>query len=156
MKKVKDVMSKNVIYFSPEDSIFYVAKVFSKKKIAGAPVVERGKVIGMISVTDIVKFLRTKLRIKGGRKFPSLSLLVLDIIQSGKNFIDLKRNMKKMVEAKVKNVMKKKVISIQPEASIFDAANLMEKKDVSRLPVISDGKLVGIVTRKDLLKMLID
>ena len=61
MKLVKDYMKKDVIYFTPNDSIFDVAKVFSEKNISGAPVVDNGQIVGIISETDIIKFMRLKL-----------------------------------------------------------------------------------------------
>jgi CBS domain-containing protein len=145
MKKVRDVMSTNVIYFSPENTIFEVAKVLSEKNISGAPVVEKEKVVGIVSTSDIVKFLKTKLKIGSVHEMPSLSLLFLDLVKTGKDFVELKKEVKKIENVKIKNIMSKKVVSIHPEASIFDAAELMDKHDVNRLPVIENEKLVGII-----------
>ena len=155
MKKVKDFMTKKVICFSPEDTIFKVAEVFAKRKISGAPVLKNGKVVGIISVSDIVKFINMKVK-KSFPSMPSLSLLALFLIKSGKDFIEFKKNLKKIADAKIEKFMSKKVVWIEPEASIFDAAYLMQKHDVNRLPVIKNGKLVGIITREDLVRALVD
>jgi CBS domain-containing protein len=155
MKKVRDVMSTNVIYFSPENTIFEVAKVLSEKNISGAPVVEKEKVVGIVSTSDIVKFLKTKLKIGSVHEMPSLSLLFLDLVKTGKDFVELKKEVKKIENVKIKNIMSKKVVSIHPEASIFDAAELMDKHDVNRLPVIENEKLVGIIARADIIKAII-
>jgi len=156
MKEVKDIMNTKVLCFSPKDTVFEVAKKLSEKKISGAPVVERGKVVGVVSVSDIVRFMRTKLKIGSSHNLPSLTLLALDFIMTGKDFVDLKKDIKLISNVKVEKVMSKKIVSIGPEASIFDAANLIEKHDVNRLPVIKDGKLVGIVARADLIRALIE
>jgi len=148
-------MNKNVIFFTPEDTIFKVAKVLCENNISGAPVVENEKVVGIISVSDIVKFIKIKLKVGKVHEIPSLSLLFLDLIETGKDYIQLKKEIKRMSEIKIKKIMSKKVVSISPDATIFDAANLMDKHDVNRLPVIENGKLVGIVARADIIKALI-
>jgi CBS domain-containing protein len=148
--KVKEIMKKKVIYFSPSDSIFKVAKIFSQKNISGAPVVENGKVVGVISETDIIKFIRMKF--PSSIATPQLSLLILNFL---KNTFGFREEVKKVSKLRVKDLMSKKVVSISPKASILEAAEKMEKFDVQRLPVIEKGKLVGIISRADLVKTLI-
>ncbi|MEM5805214.1 MAG: CBS domain-containing protein [Candidatus Aenigmatarchaeota archaeon] len=155
MKKVKDYMHKKIICFKPEDSIFKVAKVLSKKHISGAPVVKNKKVIGMISETDIIKFLHINL--PGNDTLTHephiLSLLLMNLIRDRLKF---KQEVKKISKVKVKDFMTKLVISISPEASLLEAAELMEKYDITRLPVIENGKLKGIISKSDLIRALID
>jgi CBS domain-containing protein len=148
--KVKEIMKKKVIYFSPSDSIFKVAKIFSQRNISGAPVVENGKVVGVISETDIIKFIRMKF--PSSIATPQLSLLILNFL---KNTFGFREEVKKVSKLRVKDLMSKKVVSISPKASILEAAEKMEKFDVQRLPVIEKGKLVGIISRADLVKTLI-
>jgi CBS domain-containing protein len=156
MKKVRDIMNPKAFCFSPDDTVFKVAKILSEKNISGAPVVESEKVIGMVSMSDIVRFMRTKLKIGSSHDLPSLSLLVLDIFKTGKDYMDLKEEIQEASNIKIRNIMSKKVVSIDPEASIFDAANLIENNDVNRLPVIESGKLIGIVARADIIRALLD
>ncbi|MEM7821510.1 MAG: CBS domain-containing protein [Candidatus Aenigmatarchaeota archaeon] len=151
MKRVRDFMNKEVIFFTPNDSIFEVARIFSERGISGAPVVERNKVIGIVSESDIVRFMCTRIG-KSFSKIPTLSTLLFSVIIEN---IEVKKELEKISKINVKDVMSRDVISISPEKSIFDAASLMEKKDVNRLPVIEDGRLVGIVTRADLIRALI-
>ena len=152
IKKVKDYMSKNIIKFSPEDSIFKVAKVLSKKNISGAPVVKNGKLVGIISESDIVKFMRINLPIKS-EKPAILSLILAALI---KDHLQFKKELKRISKFKVENVMSKDVITISPEDTILDAATQMAKHDIHRLPVVKNGKLVGIITRADLIKALLE
>jgi len=152
MKKVKDFMNSEVLYFKPEDSIFEVAKVFSEKNISGAPVVENDKVVGVISECDIVKFMSSKLG-KKRTALPSLSLLIFSFI---KDNVELKSEVDKISKIKIKDFMSRKVVSINSEANLLEAASLMEKYDINRLPVVDEGKLVGIVSRADLIKALIE
>ncbi len=158
MKKVRDFMNPKVIYFSPEDSIFEVAKVFSEKDISGAPVVKDNKVVGVISISDIVRFMGLKLEhSKSIIDNPlSLSMAILNLIKLGKDYLSFKKELEKISSTKVEDVMSKKVISIDPDASLIEAATLMAKNDVNRLPVIDkEGKLVGIIAREDLVRSLL-
>ena len=149
-------MKRNVVYFSPEDSIFKVVRAFVHFGISGAPVVEEGKVVGIISESDILKFLSLEFPKEKGRILHephALSLFLLEIV---KDHITLKRNIKKISKLKVKDFMRKKIIYISPEATVAEAANLMLKHKVNRLPVIANNRLVGIITRSDLLKAIAD
>ncbi|MFH8086630.1 MAG: CBS domain-containing protein [Candidatus Aenigmatarchaeota archaeon] len=156
MKKVRDFMNSNVICVSSEDSIFEAAKIFCEKNISGAPVLEEGKVVGVISISDIIKFVSMKLQKSDLTQIPSLSLLLFDFIKSSKEYLQMKKEINKILKVKVKDVMTKEVITISPEASLIEAASLMEKNDVNRLPVIENDKLVGIIAREDLIKALIE
>jgi len=148
--KVKEIMKRKVICFSPNDSILKVAKVFAEKNISGAPVVENKKVVGIISETDIIKIIRLKL--PSATPTAQLSFLILNFLKDAFGF---KKELKKISQLTVKNLMSKRVISISPEASILEAAEMMEKYDIQRLPVVKKGKLVGIISRADLVKTLI-
>lgn len=158
MKKVKDFMCSDVLFVRPNNSVFDVAKVFSKNNISGAPVVEDGRVIGVISISDIVKFMGIKL-VDGSviaHEPQSLSMIFLNLIKMGKEFVDFKKDLERISNTEIKHMMSKDVVAIGPNADLFEAANIMEKSDVNRLPVINDGRLVGIIARADLIRALID
>lgn len=159
MKKVKDFMNKKVVSFKPEDSIFDVAQTFAKIGISGAPVVSKGKVIGVISETDVVKFMSMRLsNALNSKSLPlqSLSMICFNFIKAGKDHLTIKKDLERLSKTKVKNVMTKEAVSVKPDTNVFDAAAIMERHDVNRLPVVSGGKLVGIVARADLIKALVD
>ena len=148
-------MNKDVVYISPEDSIFQAAKLFSQLNIAGAPVVDNDKVVGVISISDIIRFIDIKMGRLPKIETPGLSALLLTIIQMKKMKSDFQKELEKITCSKVKEVMSKNVFTISKSASLAEVAELMEKHDVNRLPVIDNEKLVGIVARADLIKALI-
>jgi CBS domain-containing protein len=156
MKKVKNFMNKKVISLSPDISIFDAAKILSKSNIAGAPVVEKRKMVGIISISDIVKYINIKLGKLPKIDSPGLSSLIFAIIKMEKLHQDFKKEMDRITCHKVREVMTKNVISIPLTMSLVEVAELMEKHDVNRLPVVSRGKLVGIVARADVIKALIN
>jgi CBS domain-containing protein len=158
MKKVRDFMRCDVFFVKPNHSVFDVAKVFSHNNISGAPVVDKGRVIGIVSVSDIIKFMNTKLTNAETivQEPNSLSLLLLNLVKMGKDYVDFKKELGRISKTEVKNMMSKKVVCISPEANLFEAAEMMEKNDVNRLPVIENGKLIGIIARADLIKALVE
>ena len=115
-------MKRNLIVFSPNDSIFEVMKKFVKHKISGGPVLNKnGKIVGVISEADCMK------EISDSRYF---NMPILD--------------------KRVKNFMQKNVDTINSSTSIFDAASRFYNSSRRRFPVIENQKLVGQISRKDI------
>ena len=155
MKIVKEFMNKDVICLSSDDTIFDAAKILSQLNIAGAPVVKKDKIIGIVSISDIIKFIDIKLGKLPKIDTPGLSTLLLALVQMQKVRSSFKKELKKITSTKIKDVMTKNVITISSSQTIIDVAELMEKHDVNRLPVVDDEKIVGIVARADIIKSLI-
>lgn len=158
MITAKELMKKRIICFDPEDSIFDVARIFAREDISGAPVVENDRLIGIVSISDIVKFMTTKMTDASIIEHDpsSLSFLLLNVAKMGKDYLDFKKEMERLSKTKVKDVMSKEVLVISPDTTLIEIAELMEKKDVNRLPVIERDKIIGMVSRADLLKALIE
>jgi len=115
-------MKRNLVVFSPNDSIFEVMKKFVKHKISGGPVLNKnGKIVGVISEADCMK------EISDSRYF---NMPILD--------------------KRVKNFMQKNVDTINSSTSIFDAASKFYNSSRRRFPVIENQKLVGQISRKDI------
>lgn len=130
--KVKDIMSVSIIKVRPEMSLSRVLGIFKKWKISGAPVFEGKKLVGEISKTDILRVVK---------KLDENELTDADI--------------KILQQKRVKNYMKKP-IGISENASIEKAIEAMRKYNISRLLVFNrNKKLVGIITRTDLMKALL-
>ena len=119
---VSDIMKRNLVVFSPNDSIFDVMKKFVKYKISGGPVLNKnGKIVGVISEADCMK------EISDSRYF---NMPILD--------------------KRVKNFMEKNVDTIKSSTSIFDAASMFHTTSRRRFPVTENQKLVGQISRKDI------
>ena len=163
MKTVKDYMNKRVAYLTPSNTIFEAAKIFRRRKISGAPVVANArskKVVGVVSETDIVNFMGTEICpniLFGDFTYTSLTMTIISLLELTKRKVGYKKQINKMKKIKIRDVMSKRVVSVRPDATIYDAASKMDARDINRLPVVDNkGLLVGIIARADLVKALID
>jgi len=130
--KVKDVMTTRVVTVSPEEKLIEVIRLMREEKISGIPVVEKGKLVGIVTEADILEAL--------GKK----ELIAI-------NGEDVKGLREKGISS-VKEIMKKKVIVINENEGIDRAIFLMNLYRIKRLPVIDDkNMLVGIIAREDII-----
>src|SRR4030042_337680 len=126
MKLVKDHMEKEVIWFKPDDSIFTVAEKFYKNHISGAPVMDKGEVVEVISETDIIRFMRISIP-STGEAVAEPHLLTLLLAGLVKGQIALKKELKRLAEVDVKDLMCDKVVSITSDKSVIEAATIICK-----------------------------
>jgi CBS domain-containing protein len=120
---VKDYMSKEVITFHKSDSIFEVKRILLEKKISGAPVINKsGKLIGIISETDLMK-----------------------------QIVDSRYYNMPMSKTTISKYMTENVDSISPNETIFDAAEKFLRLKRKRFPVIVSNKILGIISRVDII-----
>ncbi|RNL69233.1 CBS domain-containing protein [Sinomicrobium pectinilyticum] len=120
---VADYMTRKLITFTPEQCLLEVMETFMKHKITGAPVIdENGKLIGIISDSDCMK------QISEGRYF---NMPIGDMV--------------------VRKYMSSDVMTINGDASIFDAATQFHKTRHRRFPVVENGFLIGQISRKDVM-----
>lgn len=155
MKLVKDYMRKRVITAKPTDSIFRVASILSKHHISGVPVVNGRKVVGVVTEADIIRFMKLDLSKTHAELMVephALSVVILTLI---KDQLGVKKHLERMSRIKVKDLMSKDVISIQPSENILEAANILDRYQIDRVPVISKGRLVGLIARCDLIRALV-
>ena len=119
---VEDIMSRNLIVFKPNETIHEVMSKFIKYRISGGPVVnEKGDLIGVISEADCMK------EVSESRYF---NLPILD--------------------KSVSKFMTTKVDTIEASKTIFEAASYFFKTSRRRFPVLDKEKLVGQISRKDI------
>ena len=145
---IKDVMTKEVITVNENDTVEKSASILAKHDLSGLPVVDdNGRVVGIITEGDLIKHnsevqVPAFLEILGG-------IIYLD--DPNKYLDDVKKSMGYFV----KTVMTDDVITINQNEKVEDAASLLVRKKIKKLPVLDeDGKLVGIISRKDVMNHL--
>jgi len=143
------VMTTNVITVGPETSVQDVAKLLSERSISGVPVVDtQNRLVGIVSEGDLLHRVETGTERRAQRRRRSWWL---DTIGSDE---ELARNYVKSHGRTAKDVMTSDVISVSDTSELADIANLLETKRIKRVPVVRDGKLVGIVSRANLVRAL--
>lgn len=130
-KQIREIMKRELHTVSPDDRVIHARRVMIDKDIARLPVVDSGRLVGMISDNEIVFALAS---IK--RSFPT---------GKQKHRLD---------ELLVEDVMKTPALWTEPKMTATGAASIMIKKNIGALPIIENGKLIGIVSRTDLLNTI--
>jgi acetoin utilization protein AcuB len=123
---VRDVMAWNVVTIPSETPIMEARRIMESRKVLRLPVVDKGKLVGMVS----------RERINRVGPSPATSLSVWEI-----NYL--------LAKMTVKEIMAKDVITVSPTTSVEAAVALAQAKQVGALPVVEGGKLLGIVTTND-------
>jgi CBS domain-containing protein len=152
--KVKEIMSTNVITLKSTDTIKDSVKVLVHNNISGAPVVDQnGKVIGILSETDIIGALKTQTK-ELAMIFPSSHALGMTFEEriTRREVQDAFRD---VGNKPIMEVMSRNPITTTIDALVEDVAPIMIKSNINRVPVIENDKLVGIVTRRDIINGLI-
>lgn len=136
MKKrtpISEIMTTNVITLKHSDSLDTAEHLFKKHHIRHIPVVHKQTIIGMLSYTDLLR------------------ISFADAVDEDEDTVDaVVYNM-----FSIEQVMAKKLVSVSSQTTIKEVAEILSKKEFHALPVIDDGKLVGIVTTTDLINYLI-
>lgn len=127
-KPISEFMATKVITFDPEMTIDDATAVLAKNKFSGAPVVnEKNELIGMLSEKDCLKTI-----------------------------VDSYYNQRPSSSSKVKDYMSANVISVGPDKTVIEVAYMFVHSNFKRFPVIESGKLVGQISRSDVLKLISD
>ena len=145
--KVRDIMHPDVITVGPEATIRELAAILAEHKISGVPVVdETGEVLGMVSESDVI--------LQDAEFHFPYYIQFLESVIYLQSLAKFEERFRKTFGTKVTEVMSKDPVEVSPEASIHAAATLMADYKVDRLPVIDEGRLVGIVTRGDIVRAI--
>jgi CBS domain-containing protein len=142
--KVADVMTRGVVSVAPDDAMRKAALLMLQYDVSGFPVLDRGKLVGMVTEGDFLSRVETGTERRQTRGIEFLTdpgRLAAEYAHShGRN---------------VGDVMSTDVVTVSEDASIEDAVRLMERHHIKRLPVVRGGAMVGILTRADILHAFI-
>ena len=147
---VGEWMSKDVTTLQPTQRLVLAEEVLVREKITGAPVVENGRVVGVLSRSDLVRQLelersKTEAACEAFVPFDSEEPFSTPLAVStavATRWIDLE----------VKDAMRTNVVHISPIETIAEAAQLMVEHSIHRLPVVDGDELVGVLSTLDVLR----
>jgi CBS-domain-containing membrane protein len=144
MLKAKDIMTKDVITVRPDATIEDLARLLVKHDISGVPVVDdKGRLKGIVTENDLIT--------KNSRLHLPTILRLFDAyipLGTGKMEDEIKR----MTASRVDEICAKEVITVDCEASVEYIATIMTEKKIHLLPVLQEGKLAGIIGKKDVIR----
>ena len=142
-------MTTEVLTFRPDDNVGDAMASLVERGIDAAPVVdEAGAVVGLLSTGDLI-VQETNLHVP-----TVISLLgaTLELPSSKRHF---EEDLRRALGSTVGDVMSGEPVTISSTATVEDAATAMHDEKVSRLPVVDGGRLVGIVSRTDILRAIL-
>ena len=142
--RARDVMVRAVVTTSPDTTVEKLARLMINLRISGVPVLDGdGRLVGIVTEGDLLRRAETgteRHRSRWSEPFSSSSRLAAAYIKSHAK--------------RVADIMTREVFSVEELATLGEIADLLETKHIKRVPVVHDGKIVGIISRADLLKVL--
>ena len=136
-------MEENWPTLSPEQTVEDAIKLFAESGISGAPVVEEGRLVGIVTEGDLI-FQDADIR------SPGFLDILGGIIPLG-DWDEYRRETLKSAGVTVDELMTTEVKTVSPEDSLSEAATIMAEERIKLLPVAGEGRLRGVVTRMDIL-----
>jgi acetoin utilization protein AcuB len=129
--RIRDVMTKDPITIAPETSIYDAQDIMRKHTIRRLPVVEKGKLVGMV-----------------------IERMLLEASPSGATSLSIWELNYLLARMRVKDIMVRDPITISPDMPFEDALSLGQEKKIGAFPVVENGRVIGIATESDIIRVL--
>jgi CBS domain-containing protein len=140
-----DIMTSPVITIGPDTQVRHIAGLLFKHRISAVPVLDEGKLVGIVSEADLLH--RHELGTEDAIRSGSWWLQLFGADHSVADYV-------KSHASRARDIMTRTVISVAPDTPVAQIARLFEKHGVKRVPVLRGAKLVGIVSRSNLVQAL--
>lgn len=149
MLKAKDIMTTDIISVRETTPVSELAKLLTSNNISGAPVLDDDdKVIAVVTESDLIDQSK-KLHI------PTV-VTILDSVFYLENPDKMEDEMKKIAGSKVSQICSGSPKTVSSDTQLDEIATIMAEENIHTLPVLEEGKLVGIIGKKDIIKTLIN
>ncbi|MDF2763175.1 MAG: hypothetical protein K0S81_153 [Rhodospirillales bacterium] len=142
--RARDVMTTEVVSVGPDATVPEIAALLIERRISAVPVIENGRLMGIVSEGDLMR--RPETDTEPGAS-PWLSLF------TGPGVVP--DRFAKAHGMTAREVMTRDVVTVAPDTPLDEVARLLESRRIKRVPVVEDGRLVGILSRANLLHGLI-
>lgn len=144
----KDIMTTDVFTVGPNDTVEKVIKILIENKISGVPVInEKREVIGVVSEGDLL--------IRNQKLRPPAFIQILGGTIYLDDPEDFKEELKKAFAYKIEDIMTAVPATVEEDTPVDEIASIMSEEGINRVPVVRDDRLVGIVTRADIIKSMV-
>lgn len=144
MLTAKDIMNRNVVTVTKDMSVEALGRLFIEKNISGAPVLdEENNIFGIVTENDLIN-QNKRIHI------PTMLRLFDAFIPLGSDSIE--EEIRRMSASKVSEICSREVVTVSPDTTLQDIATIMSEKSIHLLPVVSSGKIIGIIGKIDIIK----
>ena len=140
-----EIMTSPVVTIGPDTSVRHIAALLLKHRISAVPVVSNGKLVGIVSEADLLH--RHEI---GTEQTARSSFWLLRLLSDEQPVAEYVRSH----ATRARDIMTTDVVSVSPDTPIAEIATVLEKRGIKRVPVVLNGKLVGIVSRSNLVQAL--
>ncbi len=144
----RDIMTKDPLTVSADLSVTDAARLMVENRVGALPVLAGEELIGLVTEGDLIM---RDVKVE----FPTYLHLLDGFIMYPPATARFESELKKAVGATVEDVMSTDPVTVEANTSVSDVATLMVDRDVSRVPVLEGGKLVGIISKSDIVRSLI-
>jgi len=131
-QKVRDWMTANPITVAPKTSLGRANRLMKENHIRRLPVIDHGQLVGIVTLGD--------LREASPSDATSLSIFEIHYL---------------LAKLTIEDIMTKDPVSVAPDATIYEAAQIMLQNKIAGLPVVDQGQVVGIITESDIFRMVV-
>ena len=147
MLTAADIMTRKVISARPEDSVAKIARLLSDNDVSALPICDaQGAVIGMLSEGDLIRPF--------GSEHSSKRAWWLNLLADGTDLAPAFLECIKVENHPARDLMVSPVLTAAPDTSVPDLADVLATHRIKRLPIVENGKLVGIVSRADVVRAI--
>ena len=147
MLTAKDIMTPEVITVNENATVRELATLLLMNSISGAPVVnEEGGVIGVVTESDLI-FQNKKVHLP-------TAVAILDAFLFLERPEKMEKELKKIAGSKVGDICSHDLVCVYPETGLEELATLMAEKKIHTLPVMKEGKLVGVIGKSDIIRTI--
>jgi predicted transcriptional regulator len=147
MLTAQNIMTHDVVTVQENATVRELAALLLERNISGAPVVdEAGAVIGVVTESDLI-FQNKKVHLP-------TAFAILDAFVFLERPEKMETELKKIAGSKVGDICSRKLISVGPETELEELATLMAEKKIHTLPVMSEGRLVGVIGKSDIIRTI--
>ena len=151
---VREIMTKKPKTIPADMNIHDVVQFFRKHRIRGAPVVKGDKLVGLLSERELLDFMEVH-EFGGKLWMPAPFDFIEAVLDMNQETYEVRKEFEKLRNSSAENVMNTDFATIHPDAHVSEVADLMTENSLTHVPVVDGDRLVGLVTRSDLIKSLL-
>ncbi len=146
-RTARQIMTPEPVVVDPGLSVKEAARIMAERRVGALPVIEGGSLVGIVTEGDLIM---QDVRVE----FPTSFHLLDGLLLLPGSVARFEEDLRKAVAATVADIMTVDPVTVSADATVEDVATLMVERDVSRVPVLDGGRVVGIVSKSDIVRAL--